>query len=122
MALMPRANRPVDETVLDRRGQWPLILGFFVLLFVAGISAWLTFDNRRQNVLVAHTLEVESTANEFFISVQGAETGQRGYLLALQPEYDDRYRSAALRRRRLATRHWSISRATTLRNSVVFES
>ena len=92
MALMPRANRPVDQTVLDWRGQWPLILGFFVLLFVAGISAWLTFDNRRQNVLVAHTLEVESTANSFFISVQGAETGQRGYLLALKPEYDERYR------------------------------
>ncbi len=85
-------GRAADGSALDWRSQWPLILGFFVLLVVAGISVWLTLDNRRQNDLVAHTLEVESTAFRFFAFVQTAETGQRGYLLAGRPEYDDRHR------------------------------
>ena len=87
-----RSKGEVDSSVLDWRSQWPLILGFIVLLLVAGISVWLTIDNRRQNDLVAHTLEVQATANRFYIFVQAAETGQRGYLLAGKPEYDARHR------------------------------
>jgi signal transduction histidine kinase len=75
--------------------QWPLAVGFILLLVIAATSVWLVSDNRRQGELVLHTQEVQTRTYRLLAIVEDAETGQRGYLLTGNEDYLDRYNAGA---------------------------
>ena len=78
-----------------RRGQLPLIGGFFLLLALGAASIWLLVISYRFNDAVAHTLQVRNDAYHVLTLVQDAESGQRGYLLTGNPDYLRPYSAGA---------------------------
>ncbi|MDO9489590.1 MAG: CHASE3 domain-containing protein, partial [Sphingomonadaceae bacterium] len=81
MAAPADARNDDSLRLLGRQGQWPLALGFAVLVLVGAINVWLVRSSAEQNERVAHSFEVRATANRLLGYLQQAETGQRGYLL-----------------------------------------
>lgn len=79
--------------LLGRRGQWPLIIGFLVLMAVGIATVWLVITSRAQNQWVAHTFEVQTRTTSLLNALQQAETAQRGYLLVGGDIYARTYRS-----------------------------
>jgi len=71
----------------------PLVSGL-LLAFVAGISVWfgILYDDRIG--WVRHSLKVENALSELFATLQGAETGHRGYLLSGDPSFLEPYERA----------------------------
>lgn len=79
------------------QGQAALAGGFLVLLVIAMASVWLAAVNRSQSRLVAHTLEVQSSAARVLNLAVDAETGQRGWLLTHNLTYLQPYLMGAAR-------------------------
>ena len=71
--------------------QVPLVVGFFLLLAIAGASTWLYIVELYLNNQVSSSLQVRSFANNLLVSVQDAETGQRGFILTHERSYLEPY-------------------------------
>ena len=96
------ATAPVSADIgtartLGRQAQWPLILGFFVLVLVGAINVWLVRSSAQQNDRVEHSFEVRAAASRLLLHLQQAETGQRGYLLVGGDMYLDTHREGMAR-------------------------
>jgi signal transduction histidine kinase len=65
----------------------PLSFGFALLVVIVLGTAWLTRLQQVDEDAAQRALMVEAKISEVFSLVQGAETGQRGYLLTRDPDY-----------------------------------
>jgi signal transduction histidine kinase/DNA-binding response OmpR family regulator len=70
---------------------------FLVLAIVAYLTAQFAANERQAQTWVRHTYEVIQSLNRVLGDAQEAETGQRGYLLARQPEFLAPYNQARMR-------------------------
>ncbi len=77
------------------------LVPILLIVAIAGLTAYTAFshlvDLRRGQQDLARTHEVLETAQGLFSSLQDAETGQRGFLIAGEDAYLDPWRSANLR-------------------------
>jgi CHASE3 domain sensor protein len=77
---------------------WCSFLSILVVLIVLGVSSYLNTmkftENRRW---VAHTHDVLIQLTSLLISVQDAETGQRGYVITGEEHYLEPYQAASRR-------------------------
>jgi len=64
-----------------------LAAGFLVLVAISATSVILVNQARKDNALVVHTVEVENQINALLLEIRRAESGARGYLLTLGPEF-----------------------------------
>ena len=64
-----------------------LAAGFVLLLLLIAIISAVTLSARRQNARLVDSFQARAAAYELFTGVQGAETAQRGYLLAHDADY-----------------------------------
>ena len=75
-----------------------LVLAWMATLaLVAGALWWSTLDRGEASDRVEHTHAVLLTAERVLTAADDAETGQRGYLLTLDPLYLEPYRLGAAR-------------------------
>jgi signal transduction histidine kinase/CheY-like chemotaxis protein len=65
-----------------------------VLALILALAVMLDFKLRDQNEWIAHTLEVESSLNDFEAAMFAAESGQRGFMISNDDTYLDAYREA----------------------------
>ncbi|PZO46297.1 MAG: histidine kinase [Alphaproteobacteria bacterium] len=65
-----------------------------LLLGIVAIVAWFANEHDQQTELVRQTLTVERHIATLMLSIQDAETGQRGFLLTADEEYLAPYRAA----------------------------
>ncbi len=72
-----------------------LVLGFLVLVGVAGASAWLVSRDQDYTEWVNHTYTVERHLSRFGILFERAEAAERGYLLTRGPDFMRTYHQAA---------------------------
>jgi signal transduction histidine kinase len=66
-----------------------------VLVAISVSSVIFVNKARDDNSLVVHTIEVENQINELLLDIRRAESGARGYLLTLGPEFLRDYEAAA---------------------------
>jgi signal transduction histidine kinase len=71
-----------------------LAAGFLVLVAISATSVILVNQARKDNALVVHTVEVENQINALLLEIRRAESGARGYLLTLGPEFLSDHRAA----------------------------
>jgi signal transduction histidine kinase len=64
-----------------------LAAGFLVLVAISASSVIFVNKAREDNGLVVHTIEVENQINALLLEIRRAESGARGYLLTLGPEF-----------------------------------
>jgi signal transduction histidine kinase len=64
-----------------------LAAGFLVLVAISASSVIFVNKARKDSGLVVHTLEVENQINALLLEIRRAESGARGYLLTLGPEF-----------------------------------
>jgi len=64
-----------------------LAVGFAILTVMAGASVWLAERSSDDTGWVTHSLGVENELSLLQLAVRRAESGQRGYLLTLDPDY-----------------------------------
>jgi signal transduction histidine kinase/ActR/RegA family two-component response regulator len=69
-------------------------LAAVVLALILALAVMLDFKLRDQNGWIAHTLEVESSLNDFEAAMFAAESGQRGFMISNDDTYLDAYREA----------------------------
>ena len=62
-------------------------LGIIVIVFVAGVSLYVTLQDRKQEAQRAHTIEVMRQASVIDIDITGLETDYRGFLLTSKQPY-----------------------------------
>jgi signal transduction histidine kinase len=78
----------VDATRRRAVGQILLLAaGFLVLVAISVASVVLVNRARDDNRWVVHTVEVENQINTVLLEIRRAESGARGYLLTLGPEF-----------------------------------
>tara|TARA_R110002110_G_scaffold84618_12_gene219898 strand:+ start:773 stop:2392 length:1620 start_codon:yes stop_codon:yes gene_type:complete len=88
------AATQAEMNTLRRYNVWLMAAGF-VLLFGAGIAALLLAGRARETAAdVTHTIEVRSELLTILNLLQGAEAGQRGYLLTRDEQYLEPYTAA----------------------------
>jgi signal transduction histidine kinase/ActR/RegA family two-component response regulator len=75
----------------------PLMLGFVLLTLVVGAAALLVELQQSGNDEVRRNLVIQTKLAEVLAVVQGAETGQRGYLLTGDRQYLEPYQDAIAR-------------------------
>ena len=90
--LADRAVQRSRDIGLDRSAL-PLVIGFFLLLAVGGVIAWLVSSSQRQAEIVFNVAEMQRTASRVYRSVLAAESGQRGFLLTQDRTYLESYRT-----------------------------
>ena len=73
-------RRALGQTLL-------LVAAFMVLVLISAASVVLVNEARKDNALVVHTVEVENQINALLLNIRRAESGARGYLLTLGPEF-----------------------------------
>ncbi len=73
-------RRALGQTLL-------LVAAFMVLVVISAASVVLVNEARKDNALVVHTVEVENQINALLLNIRRAESGARGYLLTLGPEF-----------------------------------
>ena len=64
-----------------------LAAGFLVLVAVSATSVLFVNRSREDNGWVVHTIEVENQTNALLLEIRRAESGARGYLLTLDPDF-----------------------------------
>jgi signal transduction histidine kinase len=64
-----------------------LAAGFLVLVAISASSVIFVDKAREDSGLVVHTVEVENQINALLLEIRRAESGARGYLLTLGPEF-----------------------------------
>jgi signal transduction histidine kinase len=64
-----------------------LAAGFLVLVAISASSVIFVNKAREDSGLVVHTVEVENQINTLLLEIRRAESGARGYLLTLGPEF-----------------------------------
>jgi signal transduction histidine kinase len=64
-----------------------LAAGFLVLVAISASSVIFVNKAREDSGLVVHTVEVENQINALLLEIRRAESGARGYLLTLGPEF-----------------------------------
>ena len=64
-----------------------LAAGFLVLVAISASSVIFVNKAREDSGLVVHTIEVENQINALLLEIRRAESGARGYLLTLGPEF-----------------------------------
>ena len=72
-----------------------LAAGFLVLVAISVTSVILVNQAREDNGWVVHTVEVENQINTVLLEIRRAESGARGYLLTLGPEFLADHEAAA---------------------------
>ena len=85
---------PPPDRALDRTGMFAVAIGVLLLLLIGAASVWLASraaDASRANERMQTS---RSTATEALLSLERAETGQRGYLLTGNTQYLDVYNLA----------------------------
>lgn len=92
--LADRAVQRSRDIGLDRSAL-PLVIGFFLLLAVGGVIAWLVNSSQKQAEMVFNVAEMQRAASRVYRSVLAAESGQRGFLLTQDRTYLDPYRAGA---------------------------
>ena len=88
---MQIVNRNIRQTAIL------LLLGATLLAILAGSSTFISF---RSNAAFEKTLaerQLRQTGTDLLAALQDAETGQRGYLITLDPEFLEPYQSARTR-------------------------
>ena len=85
-------HRVVRAEHLVRNSLAIIIVGLGLVLAAALAVAWLVIRSNQADSLVERSLEIRTTAETLSADIQGAETGQRGFLLtgddAYLPPYD----------------------------------
>lgn len=80
--------------------QWLLAVGAAIAIILLVVNVQLTFSNTRQlhdhNNWVMHTREVMDGLGNLMSLMKDAETGQRGYLITLDPRYLEPYNAAVV--------------------------
>ncbi len=66
-------------------------LGIIVIVFVAGVSLYVTLQDRKQEAQRAHTIEVMRLASVIEIDIAGLETDYRGFLLTGKQPYRESF-------------------------------
>ena len=66
-------------------------LGIIVIVFVAGVSLYVTLQDRKQEAQRAHTIEVMRRASVIEIDIAGLETDYRGFLLTGKQPYRESF-------------------------------
>ncbi|KKB10005.1 sensor histidine kinase [Devosia chinhatensis] len=85
---------PITSKTFVRSTALLLLVGLLTLLGIVGTNVWLV---ERSQVYFDEVLEgriARRVAIELRTSLQDAETGQRGYLITLDPDYLDPYENA----------------------------
>jgi signal transduction histidine kinase len=80
-----------------RRTFWQILLfaaGLLVLTVISAGSVYLVNEARDDSKWVVHTIEVENQVNALLLEVRRAESGLRGYLLTVGPEFQAEYEKA----------------------------
>ena len=72
-------------------GAGPLVI---LLVFSAGLGYWNTAQLRENDDWVSHTNEVLDALETVLSTMEGAETGQRGYLITGEDQYLEPYNAA----------------------------
>ena len=85
----------LSRFAFERRSLLPAVGGLSLLALAIVMCAWLTFAQSREQALVRHTVDVQARLMQVLVSLQDAETGQRGYLLTGRKEYLAPYSAAA---------------------------
>ena len=73
------------RTVID--GPAATVAAFLALIVLLALVAWFNVGQRQGADLVDHTLRVENSLDLILLSVEDAETGQRGFLLTGDENY-----------------------------------
>src|SRR5450631_3495055 len=68
-----------------------LVAGFGLVLLALVAAVAIVIRSGEAEDLVEHTLEVRQVAQNLFIYIQDAETGERGYLLTGDEHYLEMY-------------------------------
>jgi signal transduction histidine kinase len=71
-----------------------VVIGFFALALVVGMTVWLLVRSQEFGGLVEHTYRVESRISAFRVQFERAEAARRGYLIAPDPRYTRTYAGA----------------------------
>jgi signal transduction histidine kinase len=79
-ALPPASRTFFGETI-------GLILGFAILLLAGAVALRTETSRRNSGDLVRHTLRVQSELHRLFALVEGAESGERGFLITNDEKY-----------------------------------
>ena len=74
-----------------------LLIGFSVLVAIAGVAIWLVDASERDAARVSHTLEVQGKLHELLRYLRHAESGERGYVLSGHVEDFEIYRAGVER-------------------------
>jgi signal transduction histidine kinase len=88
--LISRRETLVTLDATRRRAIWQILLlaaGFLVLVAISASSVIFVNKAREDSGLVVHTIEVENQINALLLEIRRAESGARGYLLTLGPEF-----------------------------------
>jgi signal transduction histidine kinase len=88
---LPNIRMPMSIAALSKRTPE---LAAVVLALILALAVMLDFKLRDQDGWIAHTLEVESSLNDFEAAMFAAESGQRGYMISNDDTYLDAYREA----------------------------
>jgi signal transduction histidine kinase len=88
-ALVTRRNAFIRNTLVA------LTAGAVIMVGIIGTTFYLAYETRAHAEQVVISRLARSTAADLLITLQQAESAQRGYLLTLDPESLDIYRSAA---------------------------
>ncbi|WP_337270269.1 sensor histidine kinase [Oryzifoliimicrobium ureilyticus] len=74
-----------------------LAMGGLLLIGIVAASLFLTQQNSSASDSIAQLRRLRSSASDFLLALQEAETGQRGYLLTLDPIYRTPYDKSVAR-------------------------
>ena len=77
-----------------RRQSLPLVIGFAVLALIVGTRAMLVESQRANRAAARQAIEYQDALSGLLSLAQGAENGQRGYLLTGEKSYLEPYRQA----------------------------
>lgn len=85
------ATAPGEEAIQRLRGVFRSVLFCTLACLAIGVFAWIDIDNARDlhqvNLRVRVWRDIEVTTERVLGTLRDAETGQRGYLLTLDPAY-----------------------------------
>lgn len=71
-----------------------LAVGIVILLVIVASSLWLVHQNAKYSDLTVELRRVRNATLDLFLTIQSAESGQRGFLLTEDPTYLDPYAEA----------------------------
>lgn len=81
-----------------------LAVGAVLLVGIIGSTLYLAYETQNYSEQLISSRRARSTAADLLVMIQQAESGQRGYLLTLDPDFLKTYRAAAASLRDRQTR------------------